>query len=100
MCLGIPGRVIAITHADNRLALVDVLGVRREINIAFIVDETHPVDGCVGDWVLVHVGFAMGRIDEKEAQLTLDVLRQLGEAQNELDAMRNADVQPRSRSLH
>ena len=91
MCLGIPGRIVSITHAVNKLALVDVLGVQREINIACVVSEEHPVDACVGDWVLVHVGFAMSRIDEKEAQLTLEVLKMLGEAQNEIDAMRASD---------
>jgi hydrogenase expression/formation protein HypC len=91
MCLGIPGRIVAITHAVNKLALVEVLGVQREINIACVVNEEHPVDACVGDWVLVHVGFAMSRIDEKEAQLTLEVLKMLGEAQNEIDAMRASD---------
>ena len=92
MCLGIPGKIIAITHAVNKLAMVEVLGVRREINIACIVSDAHSVDSCVGDWVLVHVGFAMSRIDEREAQLTLDVLHQLGEAQAELRAMRESDV--------
>lgn len=92
MCLGIPGRIVEITHAGNKLAMVEVLGVRREINIACVVNEEHPVDRCVGDWVLVHVGFAMSRIDEKEAQLTLDVLRMLGEAQTEIDAMRESDA--------
>ena len=91
MCLGIPGKIIAITHHINKLATVEVLGVRREINIACIVSDAHPVDSCVGDWVLVHVGFAMSRIDAREAQLTLDVLHQLGEAQAELRAMREAD---------
>lgn len=88
MCLGIPGQIVAITHADHKLATVDVMGVRREINIACIVSDEHPVDACVGDWVLVHVGFAMSRIDEKEARLTLEVLQMLGEAQDEIDAMR------------
>ena len=92
MCLGIPGKIVAITHHVNKLATVEVLGVRREINIACIVDATHPVDACVGDWVLVHVGFAMSRIDEKEAQLTLEVLQMLGEAQAEIRAMREADA--------
>ena len=92
MCLGIPGKIIAITHPVNKLAMVDVLGVRREINIACIVSDAHTVDSCIGDWVLVHVGFAMSRIDEREAQLTLDVLHQLGEAQAELRAMRDSDV--------
>ena len=92
MCLGIPGKIIAITHHINKLATVEVLGVRREINIACIVNAEHPVASCVGDWVLVHVGFAMSRIDEKEARLTLEVLHMLGEAQAELLAMRNSDA--------
>ena len=92
MCLGIPGKIVAITHHVNKLATVEVLGVRREINIACIVNEAHPVDACVGDWVLVHVGFAMSRIDATEAQLTLDVLHMLGEAQAELTAMRASDA--------
>jgi hydrogenase expression/formation protein HypC len=92
MCLGIPGKIIAITSHPNKLATVDVLGVRREINIACIVDDRHPVDSCVGDWVLVHVGFAMSRIDENEAKLTLEVLQMLGDAQAELRTMREADA--------
>lgn len=92
MCLGIPGKIVDITHRVNKLATVEVLGVRREINIACIVNDEHPVDSCVGDWVLVHVGFAMSRIDEKEARLTLDVLHMLGEAQSELETMRAADA--------
>lgn len=92
MCLGIPGKIIAITSHVNKLATVEVLGVRREINIACIVSDEHPVDSCVGDWVLVHVGFAMSRIDEKEAALTLEVLQMLGEAQAELRTMREADA--------
>ncbi len=92
MCLGIPGKIIAITHATHKLATVEVLGVQREINIACIVSDDHPVDACIGDWVLVHVGFAMSRIDEKEARLTLEVLQMLGEAQTEIEAMRAGDA--------
>lgn len=90
MCLGIPGRVVAITDAANKLATVDVCGVRRQINLACIVDAQHPVEACVGDWVLVHVGFAMSRIDEDEARQTLELLNQLGDAQAEVAAMRRA----------
>lgn len=90
MCLGIPGQITDITDAENLLAKVDVSGVKREINIACIVDEAHPVDTCVGDWVLVHVGFAMSRIDEDEAMRTLKILEELGEVQEELDAMNNS----------
>jgi hydrogenase expression/formation protein HypC len=89
MCLGIPGRILSIDDAARKLATVDVGGVRRQINIACIVDDAHPVESCVGDWVLVHVGFAMSRIDEEQAALTLQVLAELGEAQAELAAMAN-----------
>jgi len=88
MCLGIPGCIVRIDDADNMLATVDVCGVRRLINISCIVDEAHSAGSCVGEWVLVHVGFAMSRIDADEAAETLRILRELGEAQAELDAMR------------
>jgi hydrogenase expression/formation protein HypC len=88
MCLGIPGQIVAITSAEDVLALVDVGGVRREVNIACIVDDEHPVASCIGDWVLIHVGFAMNRLDEEEAQRTLALLRELGQMQEELDALK------------
>jgi hydrogenase expression/formation protein HypC len=88
MCLGIPGRVVHITDAARQLAMVDVGGVQREVNLACIVGPEHPLDGCVGDWVLVHVGFAMSRIDEAEAARTLETLTELGEVQDETAAMR------------
>ncbi len=94
MCLGIPGRVVEITDAANKLGLVDVCGVRRQINLACVVNEDHSVASCVGDWVLVHVGFAMSRINEAEAQLTLELLRELGEAQSEIEAMRRVNQEP------
>ncbi|MEW5707292.1 HypC/HybG/HupF family hydrogenase formation chaperone [Pelomicrobium sp.] len=87
MCLGIPGQIVEVTDSDKKLAIVDVGGVRRTVNIACIVDEAHPAAACVGDWVLVHVGFAMSRIDEEEAARTLELLTQLGEAQAEIQAM-------------
>lgn len=88
MCLGIPGRIVKIDDATRKLATVDVGGVKRQVNIACIVSDEHPVDACVGDWVLVHVGFAMSRINEQEAALTLQILTELGEAQAEIEAMR------------
>ncbi len=92
MCLGIPGQIVEIVDAQKKLAKVDVSGVKRQVNIACIVNDEHPVDSCVGDWVLVHVGFAMSRINEDEARKTLELLIELGEAQKEIDAMR-ASVQ-------
>lgn len=93
MCLGIPGRIVRIADPAKKLAVVDVSGVKREINIACIVNEAHPVEACVGDWVLVHVGFAMSRIDEQQAAETLKILTELGEAQAELEAMSRSEVQ-------
>ena len=88
MCLGIPGQIVEITNAENALALVDVGGVRREVNIACVVDDEHPVASCIGDWVLIHVGFAMNRLDELEAQRTLELLRELGQVREELDVLK------------
>ena len=90
MCLGIPGQIIKIDDAAKKLAIVEVGGVRRQVNIACIVSDEHPVSACVGDWVLIHVGFAMSRIDEAEAAETLKILTELGEAQAELEAMRQS----------
>jgi len=79
MCLGIPGQILEISDVEQKLAIVDIGGVRRPVNIACIVDEDHPVEDCIGNWVLVHVGFAMNRIDPEEAQLTLDLLEEMAE---------------------
>jgi hydrogenase expression/formation protein HypC len=87
MCLGIPGKIVEITDTEKKLAKVDVSGVKREVNLAFVADEDHSVESCLGDWVLVHVGFAMSRIDEEEAAKTLALLDELGEAEQELKAM-------------
>lgn len=87
MCLGIPAQVVEITDADNHLARVDVSGVRRVANLACIVDDAHPIHSCIGDWVLLHVGFAMSRIDGDEAEKTLQLLSELGETKSELDEM-------------
>ena len=62
--------------------MVSISGVKREVNIACILDEEHPVESCVGDWVLVHVGFAMNRLDEKEAKETLKLLQEVAEVMN------------------
>lgn len=93
MCLGIPGRIVKIDDVTKKLATVDVGGVKRQVNIACIVNDKHSVDSCVGDWVLVHVGFAMSRIDEEEAAQTLKILIELGEAQAEIESMRQSAAQ-------
>lgn len=80
MCVGVPGRIVSIDDAERRLATMEIAGVRRHVNIACIIDDEHPPERCLGAWVLVHVGFAMSRIDEHEALRTLELLRELGEA--------------------
>jgi hydrogenase expression/formation protein HypC len=92
MCLGIPGRIVAITEPADALAIVEIGGVRRPVNVSFILDG-RPADACLGEWVLIHVGFAMARIDEAEAMRTLALLQELGEMQAEMDASR---PEPRS----
>lgn len=85
MCLGIPGRIVAITDEARQMALAEISGVRREVNVACIAEG--PLAGLVGEWALIHVGFAMSRIDPDEAERTLQALRDLGEAQEALAAM-------------
>ncbi len=87
MCLGVPGQIVEIVDLEALLAMAEVAGVRRRVNITCIVDETHPPQACIGDWVLIHVGFAMARIDEAEAAATLKVLLEMGEMQAEMQAI-------------
>jgi hydrogenase expression/formation protein HypC len=82
MCLAIPGKIIEIFDVENHLAKVEVGGVRRSVNIGMLDGE----DGVtVGDYVLIHVGFAMSKIDEHEAEETLRVLHELGSYQEEIE---------------
>ncbi|MEA5583143.1 HypC/HybG/HupF family hydrogenase formation chaperone [Nodularia harveyana UHCC-0300] len=85
MCLGIPGQIVEISDINNKLAIVNISGVKRQINIACIVNEQHPPEKCIGDWVLVHVGFAMNRINEQEAAETLKLLEELANAQTQIE---------------
>jgi hydrogenase expression/formation protein HypC len=86
MCLGIPGR---ITDPANYLAKVDVSGVRRIISVRLLDDDMPEPD----DWVLVHVGFAMAKIDETEALLTLAAVQKLGDAYTtELEAFDSSAI--------
>ncbi|MEZ5869366.1 hydrogenase expression/formation protein HypC [Defluviimonas denitrificans] len=85
MCLGIPGRITAITSPDRLMAMAEVSGVRREVNVACVAGNR--LDDLVGQWALIHVGFAMSLIDEDEAEKTLLALKDLGEAQETLEQM-------------
>lgn len=89
MCLGIPGEIVEVVDADEHLASVEVSGVRRVISTRLLADEQVGV----GDWVLVHVGFAMSKIDEHEADVTLDQIRKLGRTYDEeLEAFMETEI--------
>jgi hydrogenase expression/formation protein HypC len=89
MCLGIPGQIVEFVDEANDLAKVEVSGVRRTISVALV----RPDGIAIGDWVLIHVGFAMSKIDEQEAQETLQMLRELGEAYDaEVEMLSSSEV--------
>ena len=77
MCLAIPGQIVEIVDQANRLAKVDVAGVQRTINVGLLDEDGTGVDS--GDWVLIHVGFAMSRVNEDEALETRRQLERMGE---------------------
>ncbi|MGI8787126.1 MAG: HypC/HybG/HupF family hydrogenase formation chaperone [Pyrinomonadaceae bacterium] len=79
MCLAIPGKIVEIVDAANCIAKVEIGGVRRGVNIGMLDDLK------IGDYVLVHVGFAMSKVDEKEAHETLRLLQELGSYQEEFE---------------
>ena len=92
MCLGIPGQIVEIVDEHKKMARVDISGVGRQVSLACIADDDKALEEFVGEWVLIHVGFAMSVINEKEAKETLSMLTKLGEAQREFDAMRESAV--------
>ncbi|MEL6977829.1 MAG: HypC/HybG/HupF family hydrogenase formation chaperone [Pseudomonadota bacterium] len=90
MCLGIPGKIVEIEgDGATRMGVVDVGGVRRQVDLTCVI-ETDPT-ALIGEWVLVHVGFAMSRIDADEAARTLEALAALGEAEEEIAAIRETE---------
>src|SRR5580704_3073150 len=84
MCLAIPGKIVELVDEDLSLAVVDVLGVRRKVDLGLLQDDP-PV---VGDWVLIHVGFAMSKISEADALDQLNMLTQLGESEAAMEEAR------------
>jgi hydrogenase expression/formation protein HypC len=91
VCLAIPGQIVAIEDAANHIAKVDVGGVRRKINVGLI--DSSEEQTRVGDWVLIHVGFALSRVDEAEAAATLEMLQGMGDAfDDELEQLRASDI--------
>ena len=90
MCLAIPGKIVEFSTEQPLLAKVDVAGVKRAINIGLLADE--PLQ--LGDWVLIHVGFAMSKISEADARDQLTMLAALGEEQQAMDEVRGYTFAP------
>jgi hydrogenase expression/formation protein HypC len=90
MCLAIPGEIVELVDDNDQLVLVDVVGVKRKINIGLM----EPGEVAVGDWVLIHVGFAMSKVDEKEAADALAMLELMGQAfTDELQAVSESSIE-------
>jgi hydrogenase expression/formation protein HypC len=92
MCLGIPGQIVEILDEDIYLAKAEVGGVRRNINIGLVHYDEQRIE--VGDWALIHVGFAMSKLDEAEAHSALQALEQIGaEYEQELEELRASQIE-------
>jgi hydrogenase expression/formation protein HypC len=90
MCLAIPGEIVEFIDDNDQLVLVDVVGVKRKINIGLM----EPGEVAVGDWILIHVGFAMSKVDEKEAADALAMLELMGQAfTDELQAVAESSIE-------
>jgi hydrogenase expression/formation protein HypC len=91
MCLAIPGQLVEWADRGHQMAVADIAGVRRAVNVGLLTGEDE-VD--IGDWVLIHVGFAMSKVDEEEAEATRNFLELLGAPyQNELEELRGSAVE-------
>ena len=92
MCLGIPGQIVEWVDPEHHIAKAEVSGVRRNVNVGLLVGPPDHAD--VGDWVLIHVGFAMSKIDEEEARETRRFLELLGDPyQEELAELRGSAIE-------
>ena len=90
MCLAVPGKVLEIVDEERQIARVEVVGVRRNVNIGLLTGDERPEPG---DYVLIHVGFALGKIDEQEALETQRILESLGEAYaDEVDQIKRSNI--------
>jgi hydrogenase expression/formation protein HypC len=94
MCLAIPGQILELVDPENRIALVDVAGVRRNVNVG-LLDAGDDADGAgPGDWVLIHVGFAISKVDEQEAAATLKLLEGMGaDYEQELEELKASVIE-------
>jgi hydrogenase expression/formation protein HypC len=89
MCLGIPGQIVELVDPEHHIAKVNVSGVRRNVNVGLLAPDVG-----IGDWVLIHVGFALSKIDEEEARATREFLERLGEPyEQELEELKASRIE-------
>jgi hydrogenase expression/formation protein HypC len=92
MCLAIPGQILEIVDNENRLARVDVAGVRRNVNVGLLDGEAGGIEP--GEWVLIHVGFAISKVDEEEARATRELLEGMGaDYEQELEELKASVIE-------
>jgi len=92
MCLAIPGCVVELVDEVNQIAKVDVAGVRRNVSVGLLAAEDDRAEA--GDWVLIHVGFAISKVDEAEARATLRLLEGMGsDYEQELEELRASRIE-------
>ena len=92
MCLAIPGQIVEWVDEDLHIAKAQVANVRRNVNVGLLAETEDSID--IGDWVLIHVGFAMSKIDEQEAKATREFLEELGDPyREELDELKASTIE-------
>jgi hydrogenase expression/formation protein HypC len=92
VCLAIPGQILEIVDDENRLARVDVAGVRRNVNVGLLDGDAGGIEP--GDWVLIHVGFAISKVDEEEARATRELLEGMGaDYEQELEELKASVIE-------
>jgi hydrogenase expression/formation protein HypC len=92
MCLAIPGQIVEVVDEANRLAKVDVAGVQRTVNVGLLDEQDEAAEP--GDWVLIHVGFAISKVDEEEARATLSLLEGMGkDYEQELEELKASVIE-------
>jgi hydrogenase expression/formation protein HypC len=92
MCLAIPGQVVELVDEANQIARVDIVGVRRNINVSLLADDG--IGAQPGDWVLIHVGFALSKVDQEEAHATLALLERMGaDYEQELEELKGSVIE-------
>jgi hydrogenase expression/formation protein HypC len=92
VCLAIPGQIVEVVDEANRLAKVDVAGVQRKVNIGLL--DSDGAGAVPGDWVLIHVGFAISKVDEEEAVATRELLERMGaEYEQELEELKASVIE-------